>query len=580
MVGEKEVDLYSLYHVVKEFGGLQTICDTGSWNSVAKSIGVPLLGFHAGKKLSAVYLKYLLSFSLLSATERKDMMNDVRLSRSHPTHADEPYGFGQGATHNIESFEKLDKEWTKIMFGDEVPSSADIEKKYWETVQGDKHVNVYYGSDLDTSVYGSGFPTDPSNIYSRLGFNLNVLPGVPESMLKYMKAISGISMPWLYMGMLFSSFCWHVEDNFLYSINYMHFGVGKRWYGVPSSDAHKLEAVFRKYLPKEFKRNPLLLHDIVTQFPPDVLVKEGVKVTTCVQRPRDYVVTFPQSYHGGYSEGFNCCEAVNFAAADWLPFCIRASMSYRIEKRPATLDQEKMFCEIARNETNKEVLRYSYPLFKRLVECECRLRQRLTAKLRVPLRSLRSVLEENSRLFHAPSIDKEEDEANSEDNDGDEDNNSNNANNNSDQRSTMLKQSVMKRTSRMFSSSSIPSTSKTIAGVNSKCTQVDEVVMTCASCCRICHFSVALFKENMNIQAHRTGDLNRYDVEAEERGGGGRNRMCCLECCDGMDPAICDNIECIVVRGTDVQLEALVDGLAHKVDELKPIPKQELYGII
>ena len=110
----------------------------------------------------------------------------------------------------------------------------------------------------------SGFPKDPANAYSRFGFNLNVLPGVPESMLKYLEGISGISMPWLYAGMLFSSFCWHVEDNFLYSINYMHFGAGKRWYGVPSAHAHMLEAAFRKLLPDEFRHNPSLLHDLVT----------------------------------------------------------------------------------------------------------------------------------------------------------------------------------------------------------------------------------------------------------------------------------------------------------------------------
>jgi hypothetical protein len=41
--------------------------------------------------------------------------------------------------------------------------------------------------------------------------------------------ISGITLPWLYFGMLFSTFCWHTEDLYLYSINFNHFGAAKIW---------------------------------------------------------------------------------------------------------------------------------------------------------------------------------------------------------------------------------------------------------------------------------------------------------------------------------------------------------------
>ena len=50
------------------------------------------------------------------------------------------------------------------------------------------------------------------------------------SLLSHLRVrINGVNVPWLYVGMLFSSFCWHNEDNYLYSINYSHFGEGKQW---------------------------------------------------------------------------------------------------------------------------------------------------------------------------------------------------------------------------------------------------------------------------------------------------------------------------------------------------------------
>lgn len=70
-------------------------------------------------------------------------------------------------------------------------------------------------ADVDTTKHGSGFPTDLDDPYSRFGWNLNVLPGLEGSILKHVSGISGISMPWLYVGMLFSTFAWHNEDNYL-----------------------------------------------------------------------------------------------------------------------------------------------------------------------------------------------------------------------------------------------------------------------------------------------------------------------------------------------------------------------------
>jgi hypothetical protein len=45
--------------------------------------------------------------------------------------------------------------------------------------------------------------------------------------------------------MMFSWFAWHVEDHDLHSLNYMHMGAGKTWYGVPREAAVAFEEVVR-----------------------------------------------------------------------------------------------------------------------------------------------------------------------------------------------------------------------------------------------------------------------------------------------------------------------------------------------
>ncbi len=96
-------------------------------------------------------------------------------------------------------------------------------------------VTVEYGADLSSSLYGSGFPTrkihnwlDADFEYERNLFNLNNLYKSPNSLLRVVEEkkdkVSGITIPWVYVGMQFATFCWHVEDLFLRSVNYNHLG--------------------------------------------------------------------------------------------------------------------------------------------------------------------------------------------------------------------------------------------------------------------------------------------------------------------------------------------------------------------
>lgn len=75
---------------------------------------------------------------------------------------------------------------------------------------------MLYGADLETGIFGSGFPkmsdqdsSPPVDQYTKSGWNLNNFPRLPGSVLSYENGdISGVLVPWLYIGMCFSSFCW------------------------------------------------------------------------------------------------------------------------------------------------------------------------------------------------------------------------------------------------------------------------------------------------------------------------------------------------------------------------------------
>nr|XP_025672924.1 lysine-specific demethylase JMJ706-like [Arachis hypogaea] len=187
--------------------------------------------------------------------------------------------------------------------------SADMEKEFWhEMVNGEKGT-VEYGVNVE----GSAFSCHPNDKLGRSKWNLKYqnFSRLPQSTLRLVgKEIPGITDPMLYIGMLFSMFAWHVEDHYLYSINYHHSGANKTWYGVPAHAASQFENVV---LHRVYNHEIMLKHgedeafqllaNKTTMFPPNILLQHGVAVYKAVQKPGEFVISFPRAYHAGFSHG-------------------------------------------------------------------------------------------------------------------------------------------------------------------------------------------------------------------------------------------------------------------------------------
>lgn len=299
-----------------------------------------------------------------------------RCSRSESLEAnaagesEEKFGFQSGSDFTLEEFQRYAEEFKESYFEVKditqeslaeirqnkrwLPSVDEIEGEYWRIIeQPTDEVEVYYGADLETGMLGSGFPKDSSlstdNQYVTSGWNLNNLPRLPGSVLSFEECnISGVVVPWLYIGMCFSSFCWHVEDHHLYSLNYLHWGDPKMWYGVPGNRASSLEASMRKHLPDLFEEQPDLLNALVTQLAPSVLKSEGVPVYRVAQNSGEFVLTFPRAYHAGFNCGFNCAEAVNVAPVDWLRHGQNAVDLYSTQLHKTSISHDKLLLAAAK----------------------------------------------------------------------------------------------------------------------------------------------------------------------------------------------------------------------------------------
>ena len=277
------------------------------------------------------------------------------------------FGFQEGGVYSLKQFQDKANKFKEDYFAAKMPldhslngtrqvSEDEVEAEFWRLVESlTETVEVEYGADVHSTTHGSGFPDvekDSSNPYATDPWNLNVLPLHPESLFRHIKAdVSGMTVPWLYVGMVFSTFCWHNEDHYTYSANYQHFGATKTWYGIPGDDAEKFEQAMKQAVPELFEQQPDLLFQLVTLLPPDQLKKAGVNVYALDQRAGQFVITFPQAYHAGFNHGFNFNEAVNFAPSDWEKYGQAGVARLQEFKRQACFSHDELLMNASKQDT-------------------------------------------------------------------------------------------------------------------------------------------------------------------------------------------------------------------------------------
>ncbi|XP_031676725.1 protein Jumonji isoform X2 [Oncorhynchus kisutch] len=257
----------------------------------------------------------------------------------------------RGKSVSLTTFYRTARNTMNMCFNKE-PGTAEVEQEYWNIVeQRECHVAVHCGK-VDTKTHGSGFPVGKSETFSKHGWNLTILPNNSGSILRHLGAVPGVTIPWLNIGMVFSTSCWSRDHHRLPYIDYLHTGADCIWYCIPAEEKVKLDKVVHTLLQANGTPGLEMLENNI-MISPEVLCRAGVKVHRTVQQSGQFVVCFPAAF---VSKELKC---------------------RRIER---SFSMEKLLYQIAMSESKREngvILSTMTSLLKDLRDTELRQRRDL-----------------------------------------------------------------------------------------------------------------------------------------------------------------------------------------------------------
>lgn len=172
--------------------------------------------------------------------------------------------------------------------------------------------NVYYYVDMDAQT---------EEVRSKLGLPIEspIWPLQGDCLPNTNVSIPGIHWPYCYRsGPAFgASFTAHIEDYYLYSVSYLYESE-KIWYAIAPRDRLALEEKLRTTNLSTYTTTcSQFLRHSPTLIPRSTLQEWGIAYTVVHQRPGEAVITFPRTYHQGFSVGPTVAEAINYADAGW-----------------------------------------------------------------------------------------------------------------------------------------------------------------------------------------------------------------------------------------------------------------------
>ena len=212
----------------------------------------------------------------------------------------------------------------------EDPTHATIEREFWKKVAYDPPT---YCADVAGTLFDA--PTEDSDdatitkresddcskscSITTPGWDVSRLDSLLSRTLREKNiTLDGVNSSYLYFGMWRALFAWHTEDCDLYSVNYLHYGAPKFWYAVAPEDRERFEILAQGMVPEMWRACPEFLRHKELLISPTLLEQNGIPFTRMMQKPGEFVVTYPGSYHSGFNCGYNCAESCNFATEAWV----------------------------------------------------------------------------------------------------------------------------------------------------------------------------------------------------------------------------------------------------------------------